>query len=81
MKLGPLTFQWACLHWVWRSMQSASRAFSSSATLARVAAGRSFLVGKRRAESDLRPVCGAPASGGRGRPGAVAVDELDAAVF
>src|SRR5690242_11441680 len=44
MKFGPLTFQWACLVCVWRSMQSASRAFSSSTALTRVASGRSFLV-------------------------------------
>ena len=25
MNDGPFTFQWACLHWVWRSMASASR--------------------------------------------------------
>src|SRR5215213_7479862 len=46
MKLGPLTFQCACLHWVWRSMQSASRRLSKSATRARASAGISFLVEK-----------------------------------
>src|SRR6516162_10389358 len=44
MKFGPLTFQWACLVCVWRSMQSASRALSSSTTLTRVASGMSFFV-------------------------------------
>src|SRR5262249_4977848 len=44
MKFGPLTFQWACLTWVCRSLQSASRALSSSIPLTRVVSGRSFLV-------------------------------------
>src|SRR5947209_19631458 len=44
MKLGPLTFQWACLACVCRSLQSASRALSSSTALTRVASGKSFLV-------------------------------------
>src|SRR4051812_20190994 len=44
MKFGPLTFQCACLVCVCRSMQSASRALSSSTTLTRVASGRSFFV-------------------------------------
>src|SRR5262249_36472249 len=44
MKLGPLTFQWACFVCVCRSMQSASRALRSSTALTRVASGRSFLV-------------------------------------
>src|SRR6516165_1404814 len=44
MKFGPLTFQWACLTCVCRSLQSASRALSSSIALMRLASGRSFLV-------------------------------------
>src|SRR5437762_8683329 len=44
MKFGPLTFQWACLVCVCRSVQSASRALSNSTTLPRVASGRSFFV-------------------------------------
>src|SRR5215831_1647410 len=44
MKFGPLTFQWACLVCVCRSMQSASRALSSTTALTRVASGRSFFV-------------------------------------
>src|SRR5262249_29907558 len=44
MNVGPLTFQCACLVCVWRSMQSASRALSSSTTLTRVASGMSFFV-------------------------------------
>src|SRR5262245_15228450 len=44
MKFGPLTFQWACLVCVCRSMQSASRALSNSIALTRMASGRSFLV-------------------------------------
>src|SRR5947209_8440963 len=44
MKLGPLTFQCACLVCVCRSMASASRAFSSSIALTRVASGTSFFV-------------------------------------
>src|SRR5215831_8343868 len=44
MKIGPLTFQWACLVCVCRSMQSASRALSNSTTLARVSSARSFFV-------------------------------------
>src|SRR5215470_7235584 len=44
MKFGPLTFQCACLHCVCRSMQSASRALSSSTALARVPSDRPFFV-------------------------------------
>src|SRR5262249_35825209 len=44
MKFGPLTFQWACLICVCRSLQSASRALSSSIALTRVASDKSFLV-------------------------------------
>src|SRR5262249_30873699 len=44
MKVGPLTFQCACLVCVCRSMQSASRALSNSITLARVPSARSFFV-------------------------------------
>src|SRR5262249_53895001 len=44
MKLGPLTFQWACLVCVCKSLQSARRALSSSMALTRVASDRSFLV-------------------------------------
>src|SRR5205807_2873787 len=44
MKLGPLTFQWACLVCVCRSMQSARRAMSSSTALTRVASERPFFV-------------------------------------
>ena len=44
MKVGPLTFQCACLVCVCRSMASASRAFSSATALTRVASGRSFFV-------------------------------------
>src|SRR5947207_14330170 len=44
MKLGPLTFQCACLAWCMRSILSASRAFRMTMTSARVMAGRSFFV-------------------------------------
>src|SRR5436305_756216 len=44
MKLGPLTFQWACLVCVCRSMQSARRAISSSTALTRAASERPFFV-------------------------------------
>src|SRR5262249_40131415 len=44
MKLGPLTFQCACLAWCMRSILSASRAFRITITSARVMAGRSFFV-------------------------------------
>src|SRR6266700_2334254 len=44
MKLGPLTFQWACLVWVCRSMASARRALSSSTALPRIVSDRSFFV-------------------------------------
>src|SRR6516225_4911814 len=44
MNFGPLTFQWACLTGVCKSLQSPSRALSSSIALTRVASGRSFLV-------------------------------------
>src|SRR5262249_18440003 len=44
MKFGPLTFQCACLVCVWRSMASASRAFSSSMALPRIVSDRSFFV-------------------------------------
>src|SRR5579883_1990615 len=45
MKLGPLTFQCACLSCVCRSIASASRASSSSTSFVRLACGRSFFVG------------------------------------
>src|SRR6266446_4606855 len=44
MKLGPLTFQCACLAWCMRSILSASRVFRMTMTSARVMAGRSFFV-------------------------------------
>src|SRR5438094_6450376 len=44
MKVGPLTFQCACLSCVCRSVASASRASRSSMTFARVVSGRSFRV-------------------------------------
>src|SRR5437763_6856218 len=51
MKLGPLTFQCACLAWCMRSMLSASRALRMTITSARVCAGRSFFVWYMRASS------------------------------
>src|SRR5262245_37397960 len=44
MKLGPLTFQWACFICVCRSMASASLAFNSSTSLMRVCSARSIFV-------------------------------------
>src|SRR5262249_42651084 len=44
MNVVPLTFQWACLHCVCRSMQSANRALRSSIALARVPSDRPFFV-------------------------------------
>src|SRR3954452_9795104 len=48
MKLGPFTFQWACLAWVPRSMASASRSFSRFTIGVRTEAGRSFRVSYMR---------------------------------
>src|SRR4249919_870681 len=45
MKLGPFTFQCACLHWVCRSIASDNRRLSSAATCERVDSGRSLRVG------------------------------------
>src|SRR2546422_962409 len=45
MNVGPFTFQWACLHCVCRSMQSASRWLSRATASPRAASGRSFFVG------------------------------------
>src|SRR5580765_8357475 len=45
MKLGPFTFQCACLHWVCRSIASESRRLSSAATCERVDSRRSLRVG------------------------------------
>jgi hypothetical protein len=56
MKLGPLTFQCACLAWCMRSMLSASRALSSTITSARVGAGRSCFVWSMWASS-LHAIC------------------------
>src|ERR1700722_13751901 len=44
MKFGPLTFQWACLTWLCKSMASANRSLSMRMTLRRVFSDRSILV-------------------------------------
>src|SRR5882672_7317190 len=44
MKWGPLTFQWACLVCVCKSMASANLALSSSIALPRIVSDRSFFV-------------------------------------
>src|SRR5262245_53042926 len=44
MKTGPLTFQWACLAWLARSMASARRSWSRPAIWVRIFSDRSFFV-------------------------------------
>src|SRR5947209_3233504 len=83
MKCGPLTFQCACLVCVWRSMQSASRALSSSTALTRVASGRSFfvlnmsrLLVRALKNGSLTPAA-LPGSCRTGQPGQAVVQALD----